>query len=276
MSYIDLPLKFAKAGTMTYAYREAGPTNQRPLVMLHHLSATLDNWDPALIDALSPKVHLLLLDNAGVGASSGQVPPTLQGAARHVVKFIQALDLEEIDLLGISMGGMIAQEVAALIPERIKHLILAGTGPRGGKGIDQVTRENNKFMVKALLTGKNVKEYLFFTRTLRGKQAAKEYLKRIKSRGQQKDKRIKVSSYLRQLRAIHAWGQAPTADFSAWRQPVLIVNGDHDAMVPTENSYVLEKMFPNSQLHIYPDAGHMSIFQNASDFAARTVKFLQA
>ena len=134
MSYIDLPLKFVKAGTMTYAYREAGPTNQRPLVMLHHLSATLDNWDPALIDALSPKVHLLLLDNAGVGASSGQVPPTLQGAARHVVKFIQALDLEEIDLLGISMGGMIAQEVAALIPERIKHLILAGTGPRGREG----------------------------------------------------------------------------------------------------------------------------------------------
>ncbi|MFR0600078.1 alpha/beta fold hydrolase [Lactobacillus equicursoris] len=101
-------------------------------------------------------------------------------------------------------------------------------------------------------------------------------MKRIKSRGQQKDKRIKVSSYLRQLRAIHAWGQEKGADFSTWRQPVLIVNGDHDAMVPTENSYVLEKMFPNSQLHIYPDAGHMSIFQNASDFATRTVKFLQS
>lgn len=273
--YIDLPLKYVTAKHIKFAYREFGPAEKRPLVMLHHLSANLDNWDPGLLDVLAKNRHIIVFDNAGVGASSGKVPLTIKEMAIDAMNFIKALQLKEIDLLGISMGGMVAQELVLLIPHKIKHLILAGTGPRGGVGIDQITRKTNFDIFRSILRLKNVKELLFFTQTPNGKRAAKKYLARINTRKQVRDKKIKFSSYLTQLKAIHTWAKGTPLAFSSITNPVLVVNGDHDRMVPTENSYQLQADFPNSHLIIYPDAGHGSIFQEYQDFAKKLNLFLE-
>ena len=274
-TYIHAPNKSIRtANGITYVYRELGGKIGIPIVFFTHLSANLDNWDPRIIDGIAKQHWVITFDNTGVGLSSGQVPGTIKEMAEDAIAFIKALGFKQIDILSFSMGGMIAQELLELEPTLIRKVILTGTGPRGGKGIENVTKISNQDLVRAIFTLKDVKTYLFFTRTSNGKKKAKEFLARIKERKHIRDKMISLKGYLTQLKAINRWGKSTPADLSKIKQPILVVNGEADRMVPTENSYDLVQRLPNSKLVIYKDAGHGAIFQYHEEFTKEVLAFL--
>ena len=274
-TYIHAPNKSIRtANGITYVYRELGEKIGIPIVFFTHLSANLDNWDPRIIDGIAKQHWVITFDNTGVGLSSGQVPGTIKEMAEDAINFIKALGFKQIDILSFSMGGMIAQELLELEPTLIRKVILTGTGPRGGKGIENVTKISNQDLVRAIFTLKDVKTYLFFTRTSNGKKKAKEFLARIKERKQNRDKMISLKGYLTQLKAINRWGKSTPADLSKIKQPILVVNGEADRMVPTENSYDLVQRLLNSKLVIYKDAGHGAIFQYHQEVAKEVLAFL--
>lgn len=274
-TYRDAPTKTIDVGDTAFAYRELGTAAGVPVVFLNHLSAVLDNWDPRVVDGIAAQHHVITFDNRGVGASRGKTPTTVAEMAGDAIAFIRALGFEQVDLLGFSLGGMISQEVAGRQPQLVRKLILAGTGPAGGVGIDKVTRVTVSDSAKALLTGRDPKENLFFTRTAHGRAEAKRFVGRLKERTTDRDKSISPIAFRAQLKAIHAWGVQQPVDLSDIGQPVFVANGDDDRMIPTRNSHDLARRLPNARLKIYPDAGHGGIFQFHDEFVAEALEFLR-
>src|SRR3954463_11485651 len=261
-------------GGEQFAYRQLGPSTGVPVVFLTHLAAVLDDWDPRIVDGIAARHRVIAFDNRGVGASTGSSPTSIEQMASDAVTFIRALGFDQVDLFGFSMGGMIAQVIAQQEPRLVRKMILAGTGPAGGEGIDKVTRISYLDTARGLLTRRDPKEFLFFTRTPNGRDAAKEFLARLEERTNDRDKAISVGSFRAQLKAIHRWGQQKAADLSSIEQPVLVMNGESDKMVPTKNTVDLDRRLPNSQLVVYPDAGHCGVFQFHQDFVKRALEFL--
>ncbi len=268
------PTRTIDAGGVQFAYRELGSSTGVPVVFLTHLAAVLDNWDPRVVDGIAAMRRVIAFDNRGVGASSGSTPATIEQMASDAVTFIRALGFDQVDLFGFSMGGMIAQVIAQQEPQLVRKMIIAGTGPAGGEGIDKVTRISYLDTARGLLTRRDSKEFLFFTRTANGRRAAKEFLARLEERTDDRDKAVSVSSFRAQLKAIHRWGRQEPADLTSIHQPVLVMNGESDRMVPTENTLDLARRLPNSRLVVYPDAGHGGVFQFHEDFVKRTLEFL--
>jgi pimeloyl-ACP methyl ester carboxylesterase len=268
------PTQFQKVGNVRFAYRELGPRGGVPLVFLHHLTGVLDDWDPRVIDGIAAQRHVITFNNRGIGASGGSTPDTVEAMARDAIAFIRALGFEQVDLLGFSLGGMVAQVIVELEPQLVRKMILAGTGPAGGVGIDKVTRITIIDVLKGYLTFKDPKQYLFFTTTANGRRESANYMKRLKERTDDRDKKISLKAMGTQLRAIHAWGVQQPSDLSTIRQPIFVANGDHDRMVPTPNTFDLAKRLPNSEIKIYPDAGHGGIFQFHNEFVAQALEFL--
>ncbi|MBI3381191.1 MAG: alpha/beta hydrolase [Aquabacterium sp.] len=275
VTWKNVPTQTISAGGVNFAYRELGKQNGgTPVVFLVHLAAVLDNWDPRVMDGIAAKHHVIAFDNRGIGASSGTPSNSMEQMSDDAVAFIKAMGLQQVDLLGFSMGGMVAQEIALKEPQLVRKMVLAGTGPAGGEGISSVAWVTFYDMLRGLLTGQDAKQFLFFTRTPAGIEAGKAFLERLKARTQERDKEITVSAFMAQLRALHAWGNKTPADLSVIKQPVLVVNGDDDRMVPTANSHDLARRLPNSQLIIYPDAGHGGLFQFHAEFVHSTLEFL--
>ncbi|NBE51924.1 alpha/beta fold hydrolase [Streptomyces boluensis] len=275
-SYKNTPNRSVSVRGVTFAYRQLGPDDGVPLILLNHLAAVLDNWDPRVVDGLAARRPVITFDNRGVGASSGSTPDTVEAMARDAVLFIRALGYDQVDLLGLSMGGFIAQVIAAEEPDLVRKLILAGTGPAGGPGIDKVTAVTIKDILKAVLTRKDPKQYLFFTGTSGGRRAAQAFVNRLKERTDDRDKAISVSSFRAQLKAIRRWGLQEPADLSRIHQPVLVANGESDRMVPSVNSVDLAARLPQGELEpLYPDAGHGGIFQRHDLFVPRALEFLE-
>jgi pimeloyl-ACP methyl ester carboxylesterase len=266
--------KTIDVGGTTFAYRELGAQSGVPVIFLNHLGAVLDNWDPRVVDGIAAERHVLVFDNRGIGGSGGSTPDTIEAMARDAVAFIRALGFEQVDLLGFSLGGMVSQAVAALEPQLVRKMILAGTGPAGGVGIEKVTRITYLDMFRGAVTFRDPKHYLFFTRTKNGRQQARQFMSRLKERTENRDKSISIRAFRTQLKAIHAWGVQKPADLSTIRQPVFVANGDDDRMVPTSNSFDLAKRLPNSKIKIYPDAGHGGIFQYHGEFVPEALEFL--
>jgi len=270
----NAPTHTIDAGGVTFAYRKLGPDTGVPVVFLTHLAAVLDNWDPRVVDGIAAKHRVITFDNRGVGASSGSTPTSIEGMARDAVTFIRALGFEQVDLFGFSMGGMIAQVIAQDEPLLVRKMMIAGTGPAGGEGIDKVTRISYLDIARGLLTRTDPKQYLFFTRTANGRRAGQEFLARLEERTTDRDKAISVRSFRAQLKAIHRWGQQTPADLASIHQPVLVANGESDKMVPSKNTIDLDRRLPNSQIVLYPDAGHGGVFQFHEDFVKRALGFL--
>jgi pimeloyl-ACP methyl ester carboxylesterase len=246
------------------------------VVFLNHLAGVLDNWDPRVVDGIAASHRVITFDNQGVGASQGTTPRSVAAMARDAIAFIRALGYDQVDLLGFSLGGMVAQVIAEQEPQLVRKLILAGTGPAGGPGIDKVTRITLLDTLKATLTLKDPKEYLFFTRTANGKATARQFVNRLRERTGNRDKPISVTAFRNQLKAIHAWGRQQPYDLTVIQQPVLVANGDHDRMVPSNNSADLARRLPNARLELYPDAGHGGIFQYHDTFVGQALTFLDA
>lgn len=275
-SYDQARNGLVKAGGTTFAYRVLGPRGGGiPLVLLNHWGAVLDNFDPRIVDGLARQHRVIAIDYRGIGSSGGIAPLTVDEMARDTIALIRALGFDEVDLLGFSLGGFVAQDVALTAPNLVRELILTGTGPAGGQGIDRVGAVSWPLMLKGLLTLRDPKAYLFFTSTANGRQAASAFLKRLKERKLDRDKGPTPRAFLRQLKAIKAWGQQTPQDLSRLRMPVLIANGDNDIMVPTALSHDMARRIPHAQLVIYEDAGHGGIFQYHADFVPKALRFLE-
>jgi len=273
-TYANAPNKTVDVGGTTFAYRELGAASGVPVIFLNHLAAVLDNWDPRVVDGIAAQRHVIVFDNRGIGASGGSTPDTIEAMARDAIAFIQALGFDQVDLLGFSLGGMVSQVIAEQEPQLVRKMILAGTGPAGGVGIDKVTRLTILDMLKGALTFKDPKHYLFFTTTTNGRREAGKFIERLKERTEDRDKKISIGAFRAQLKAIHAWGLQQPSDLSTIQQPVFVANGEHDRMVPTVNSLDLAQRLPNSDLKIYPDAGHGGIFQYHHEFVPQALEFL--
>ena len=263
------------AGGVEFAYRELGTNNPgTPVVFLVHLAAVLDNWDPRVVDGFAASRHVITFDNRGVGASSGAPATSIEEMARDAITFIKAMGLDQVDLFGFSMGGMVAQEIVLMEPKLVRKMIVTGTGPAGGEGISNVARVTYLDMIRGLLTFQDAKQFLFFTRTPSGIRAGKEFLQRLKERSDNRDKAITVAALQAQLKALRRWGEKKPVDLSKIHHPVLVANGDSDRMVPSQNTRDLAKRLPNSELIIYPDSGHGAVFQFHADFVPKALEFL--
>jgi pimeloyl-ACP methyl ester carboxylesterase len=275
-TYQHAPTETIDIGGTRFAYRQLGADTGVPVVFLNHLAAVLDNWDPRVIDGIAAKRRVIVFDNRGIGASGGSTPNSVEAMARDAVAFIRQLGFDQVDLLGFSLGGMVSQVIAQDQPQLVRKLILAGTGPAGGEGIDKVTPITLRAMARGAVTFKDPKTYLFFTRTPNGRKAAREFLERLKERTQDRDKAISPISFRAQLKAIHAWANQQPSDLSNIRQPALIANGDQDRMVPSSNSVELARRLPNARLKLYPDAGHGGVFQYHQEFVTEALDFLES
>ncbi|MFS2068496.1 alpha/beta fold hydrolase [Pseudomonas sp. CT11-2] len=275
-SFINAANQSITVNGIPFAYRDIGPHSGVPLVLFNHWGAVLDNFDPAIIDGLAQTRRVITTDYRGIGGSGGSAPLTVDEMADDAIQLIHALGLETVDVLGFSLGGFVAQGIALKAPDLVRRLILTGTGPAGGSGIDKVGSVTWPLMLKGLLTWRDPKFYLFFTSTPNGRRSASQYLQRLKARKKNRDKGPTPSAFLRQLKAITAWGKQPPQDLGRLRTPTLIVNGDNDIMVPSVHSSALAKRIPNAQLVIYEDAGHGGIFQHHVDFVAKAQAFLDA
>ncbi|TJZ77073.1 alpha/beta hydrolase [Rhodococcus oryzae] len=273
-SYAEAPTRAITAGGATYAYRELGPKGDIPVVFFVHLAATLDNWDPRIVDPIAQNRHVITFDQRGVGASTGKVPATLEEAADHAYEFITALGFEKIDIFSFSMGGFIAQDLIVKHPDLVRKLVLTGTGPRGGTDIDKVVALTYWDILRATLTRSDPKEFLFFKRDAIGKRAAKAFVKRLEERIVDRDKPISIMALRTQLKAIQKFGRSAPSDLSTFTQPTLIANGDNDRMVPSVLSEDLHRRIKGSELIIYPDSGHGGIFQFHENFAPIAAEFL--
>ena len=275
-TYSHAPTKTIDVGGTPFAYRQLGPDTGVPAIFLHHLGAVLDNWDPRVIDGIAAQRRVIAFDNRGVGASKGRTPASVAEMARDAVAFIRALGFDQVDLLGFSLGGFVAQVIAQQEPQLVRKIVLAGTGPAGGEGIDKVTPITIGAMIKGGLTFKDPKTYLFFTRTPNGKAAARDFMKRLKERKDDRDKAFSPLSFRAQLKAIRAWADQQPSDLSSIRQPVFVANGDQDAMVPSSNSSDMARRLPNARLKLYPDAGHGGVFQYHEEFVAEVLEFISS
>ena len=273
-SYAEAPTLTLQAGGVSYAYRELGPKGGIPVVFFVHLGATLDNWDPRIVDPIAENRHVITFDQQGVGASTGTFPGTLEEAADDAYTFITALGYTTVDVFAFSMGGMIAQDLVVKHPEFVRRLVLTGTGPRGGKDMDKVVGTTYYDMLRATLTRSDVKEFLFFNRNEVGKRAGKAFIDRLSERTADRDKKISVKAFRTQLKAIQRFGRSAPTDLSTLTIPTLIANGDNDRMVPTDLSEDLHRRIKGSELIIYPDSGHGGIFQYHHTFAPVAAKFL--
>ncbi len=273
-SYAEAPTRTVTVGGTTYAYRELGPKGSVPVVFFVHLAATLDNWDPRIVDPIAKNRHVITFDQRGVGGSTGEVPDTIEAAADHAYEFITALGFAKIDVFTFSMGGFIAQDLIVKHPDLVRRLVLTGTGPRGGKDIDKVVGVTYWDILRATLTRSDPKEFLFFNRNAAGKPAARAFVKRLEERTVGRDKPISIKAFRTQLKAIQKFGRSAPSDLSTFSQPTLIANGDNDRMVPSVLSEDLHRRIKGSELIIFPDSGHGGVFQFHEKFAPVAVEFL--
>ena len=277
-SNVTAETKFVDVGEQRYAYRRFGDGPGHPLLCLQHFTGTLDNWDPAVTDPLARGREMILFDNAGVGRSNGSVPKTIGGMARHVFAFLDALRLTRCDVLGYSLGGMIAQQMAQDRPAIFRKMMLVGTAPRGGEDIMHL----EKPILAGPLNDPQLRGYavlgkIFFTSSESSQATADAFIKRLMQRTQDHDPVSGPPIAQAQMAAFRDWESFTGerfADLKAIRQPTLVVNGIHDEMIPVRNSYWLGEYLPNAVLMTYPDAGHGSLFQFHESFTRQATAFL--
>lgn len=273
-TYATVPTQYITAANgISFAYRRLGESQEVPIIYFNHLTANLDNCDPRIMDGMAAHHEISSFDYRGVGSTSGRDARSIQDMAKDALAFIRALGFAKVDILAFSMGGFIAQELMAMEPTLVRRLILAGTGPRGGKGISDVVGLTYRDILRGLFTLRDPKFYLFFNWSVSGRSAARQFLARLKERKQDRDKAVPIRTLRAQLNAIKVWGHEQPADLSVCTLPVLVINGDNDRMVPTPNSYDMAKRFPNVKLHIYEDSAHGGIFQHHDDFVKRALAF---
>jgi pimeloyl-ACP methyl ester carboxylesterase len=265
------------ANGITYAHRRFGERGGVPLIFLQHFRGNIDNWDPALVDSIASHRDVILFDNAGVGGSSGTTPTTVDKMADDAIAFILALGLERVDLFGYSLGGFVAQDIALTQPALVRRLILAGTGPKGAHGMERWTEDVENAVVVDEAGAEGVL-YVFYTPSAASQGAGQQSLGRIYGWQDGRDAPTSIDAKNSQYEAVLDWGVRDwpaIARLTQISQPTLILQGDHDIMIPTSGSYLMAGLIPGAKIHIFADASHGSIFQYAEQAADETVRFLR-
>jgi pimeloyl-ACP methyl ester carboxylesterase len=271
----DAETLFAEAAGVEFAYRRFGSPAELPLVMLQHFRGNLDNWDPALTDALAAEREVILVDYAGVGSSTGEPSHTIASTARQMIAFADALGLVEIDLLGFSIGGFVAQEIALVRPSLVRRLVLAATGPKGAPGMHGWRDD-----IAAAARGESKPEnllYIMFAHTEASQGKGMEFLGRFMERRKGRDAPTSDAARDAQYDAIVEWGipdHAALQRLTGISSPTLVIQGDGDLMIPTKLSHLMAGLIPDARIRIYPDAAHGFLFQYPTEVAAEVNGFL--
>jgi pimeloyl-ACP methyl ester carboxylesterase len=269
------PTDYVEGNGIRFAYRQLGPTTGTPLVLLQHFSGNIDSWDPAVVNALATDRPVIAFDNAGVGRSTGQTPDNVAAMARDAVAFISLLGLSRADLLGFSLGGCVAQQIAAEHGGLVRKLILVGTAPKGGEEHLLAALEDAFSQTAAA----DPRLPLFFTTSAASQSAGLAFLKRAKVRTEDRDTDRGSAVMSAQAKALISWCATPDPEHDVLRaitQPALVVSGSHDTMLPADNAYAMFRALPNAQLVLYPDSGHGALFQYPALFVSHVRTFLEA
>lgn len=274
VSAATAPTRYLDVGGTRFAYRELGRAGGVPLVFLHHFTATIDDWDPRVLDGIAAERRVVVFDNRGIGGTAGRVPTTVAEMAADAVAFIRALGLDRVDLLGFSLGGFIPQVVATTEPALVRRMVLAGTGPAGFQGVGRFNRRLLTDTAQGALTLSDPKPLLFFTRTTAGRAAARSYMARLAERTTDRVRPTSLRAAGAQLAAIRRWGAQRPMDLGLITQPTLVANGEDDRMLASRGSFELAHRIPDAQLTIYPDAGHGGVFQHHERFVPAVLRFL--
>ena len=271
------PTQFVEANGVRFAYRRFGKTGGVPLVFNQHFTGTMDHWDPAVTDGFARERDVILFNNAGVSSSSGEVPTSFEQMGRNAIAFIKGLGLQQVDVLGFSIGGFVAQEIALAEPKLVDRLILLGTGPRSGVGMDGGTPEGNQIFAATYEEPDHLWLRVFFTPSQASQAAGRAFLKRFRLRTKDRDPEVNQKVAPAQRAAIAKWAaphKRPYDYLKAIQQPTLVVNGSNDVIIYTMNSFILQQNLPNAQLIIYPDSAHGSHHQYPELFVRHASMFL--
>jgi pimeloyl-ACP methyl ester carboxylesterase len=271
------PTRFVETTGTRFAYRRFGNPVGTPIVLLQHFMGNLDNYDPAITDALATGREVILTDNTGVGLSTGAAPETVTEMARDAASLIDALNLEQVDLFGFSMGGYVAQQIAVDRPKLVRRLILVGTGPRGGDGMAQLAPDTAPLFATAHDPQDLMWLPIFFSPSDASQAAGRHFLERIRARSEDRDLPVSAATVAAHSTAAREWGAAAPGSFDHLKEiahPTLVVNGSNDIVVPTVNSYLLQQNLPNAELILFPDSNHGSHFQYAERFNRYATDFL--
>jgi len=277
-SNITAPTQILAANGEQYVYRRFGAGSGLPLLCLQHFTGTLDNWDPAVTDPLAEGREVILFENAGIGRSSGETPRTIAGMTAHAFAFVDGLGLNSCDVLGFSLGGMIAQQMAQDRPSIFRRMMLVGTAPRGGEDIMHLEKPSlAKHLGNSKLKGYEVLQKIFFAPSESSQAAGAAFTERLVQRKEDRDSAAGPEVASAQMAAFREWDRNKGerfADLKNIRQPTLVINGRYDDMIAVRNSYWLSENLPNAVLLTYPDSGHGSLFQFHESFARQATAFL--
>lgn len=272
-THATTPTQFVEAGGIRFAYRRFGRRGGTPLLLLNYFAANLDNWDPKVTNGFAPERDLILVDYPGIGGSSGETPSTVAALTKDCVEFCRALNLTRFDVVGFSLGGMIAQQLGFEHADMVRRIILLGTGPRGGEGMvfDELSVDELDDEVGLLMKA-------FFTPSEQSKTSGRAYIERLKLRVTDRDAPVSKQAAVAELAAIREWGVIPSTNrfamLSQIHHPTLVVHGNKDVVVMPINAFLLAEHLPNAQLIMYPDASHGAQSQHAEVFLEHARLFL--
>jgi pimeloyl-ACP methyl ester carboxylesterase len=276
MTYAELENLTVNSGDgLKFAYRDTGGDG-RPVVLFQHFRGNLDNWDPALIDDLAARRRVITFDYAGVGGSEGRIAHTVAETAEGSLRFLDAMKLEQVDVVGFSIGSFVAQEIALTRPSMARKVVLASSAPKGGPDMHGWAAD----VIGAVGTPQtSAEEYVsvFFAASEASKQAGQQALGRMYARKDDRDTPTTWDCRIAQYDAVCEWGipnNALLERIGAIEMPVFVANGDSDPMILPRYSYLLTGLLPDVRLKIYPDAAHGFLFQHHSEFAADVGDFL--
>jgi pimeloyl-ACP methyl ester carboxylesterase len=278
-NHVTAPAQYVEAKGIRFAYRRFGKKGGVPLVFNQHFTGTMDHWGSEVTDGLAETREVILFNNAGVSSSTGNVPPTFEEMAANAIVFIRALDLKVVDVLGFSIGGMVAQEIALQAPDLVRKLILVGTGPRGGEGMATLTPEAQAIFGATYEVSDEIWLKVHFTPSEASQKAGRRFLGHFRERVIERDPEANEATAGAQMQAIGAWGVQKSGSYEYLKKitaPTLVVNGMQDVIVYTVNSYILAQNIPNAELILYPDANHGSIYQYPEQFTAHANLFLNS
>jgi pimeloyl-ACP methyl ester carboxylesterase len=271
------PTQFVEANGVRFAYRRFGKAAGVPLVFNQHFTGTMDHWDPAVTDGFAKDREVILFNNAGISSSSGDVPTRIEKMGASAVAFIKALRLTKVDVLGFSIGGFVAQEIALQASDLVRRLVLVGTGPRGGEGMATLTPEAQEIFGATYEEPDHLWLRVHFSKSEKSQAAGREFLKRFRLRAANRDPEVNEKVAPAQIEAIGEWGAPREKAFEylkSIRQPTLVVNGGKDVIINSVNSFILQQHLPDAELILYPDANHGSQYQYPKRFVQHVSLFL--